>query len=77
MASDPAARLRELDVPDAAIAVLAGVSAKDRARFAETVASAVEADTRRVEQALEATMKLVPAPLRPRARALLFPEGTS
>ena len=77
MASEPAAKLRELDVPDAAIAVFESLPAGDQERFAETVVAAVAADTARIEQALEATMKLVPAPLRPRARALLFPGDDS
>ena len=77
MASEPAAKLRELDVPDAAIAVFESLPAGDQERFAETVVAAVAADTARIEQALEATMKLVPAPLRPRAQALLFPGDDS
>lgn len=77
MPTDAGAILRELDVPDAAVAVLEGLPAEDQTRFAETVQAAIAADTRRVEKALDATLKLVPAPLRPRARALLFPKGDS
>jgi hypothetical protein len=77
VATEPAATLRELEVPDGAIAIFESLPADDQERFAETVAAAAAADTARVEKALEATMKLVPAPLRPRARALLFPGDAS
>jgi hypothetical protein len=77
VATDPGKKLRELGVPDAAVAVLEALPVEDQARFADVVIAAVAADTERVEQALEATIKLVPAPLRPRARALLFPGGRS
>lgn len=77
MATNSGEKLRELGVPDAAVAVLEALPAEDQARFAETVVAAVAVDTERVEKALEATVKLVPAPLRSRARALLFPEDHS
>lgn len=77
MPTDAGAILRNLDVPDAAVAVLEALPAEDQARFAETVQAAIAADTQRVEKALDATLKLVPAPLRPRARAMLFPKAES
>ncbi len=77
MATEPGTTLRDLGVPDAAVAVLEALPPEDQARFTETVVAAVAADTERIEKALNATMKLVPAPLRPRARALLFPESDS
>lgn len=73
MATEAGAILRELDVPDAAVAVLETLPDEDQDRFAHTVVAAVAADTERIEKALAATLRLVPAPLRPRARALLFP----
>lgn len=78
MATDPLTTLRDdLAVPEEALAVLGGLPADDQARFAQTVEAAVTAEIRRVDHALEATLKLVPAPLRARARGLLFPGDAS
>lgn len=78
MATDPLAALRDgVAVPEDALAVLGNLPANDQARLAETVVAAVAADTKRLEAALDATLKLVPLPLRPRARNLLFPGNES
>ncbi len=69
-------RLAEvMDTDPAALDFLRPLTDDEVARLHDLVARSLEAEDQRVRDALQATMRVLPRPLRGRAKKMLFPEG--
>lgn len=74
--SDQLRRLGEaLDAPPGELDYLEPLDEAGLARLHDLVRASLAAEEQRVQEALQATMRFVPRPLRGRAKKLLFPEG--
>ncbi|GAA1912804.1 hypothetical protein [Nocardioides marmoribigeumensis] len=62
-----------LEVPPGEVSFLDRLDAADLSRLREVVAGSLEREARAIDQALEATVRFLPRPLRGRARTMLFP----
>jgi hypothetical protein len=63
-----------LEVPPGEVSFLSKLDGTDLARLHEVVAGSLEREGAAIDEALEATTRFLPRPLRGRARRLLFPE---
>ena len=62
-----------LEVPAGEVSFLSKLDQADLARLHEVVAGSLEREGAAIDEALEATMRFLPRPLRGRARKMLFP----
>lgn len=62
-----------LEVPAGEVAFLDRLDREDLTRLHEVVAATLEREGRAIDEALEATVRFLPRPLRGRAKKLLFP----
>jgi hypothetical protein len=64
-----------MDADDPGLDFLDPLGEKELVRLHELVAGSLRAEEQRVDEALRATMRFLPRPLRGRAGKILFPEG--
>lgn len=64
-----------LEVPAAEVAFLHRLDGADLDRLHDVVAGTLEREGRAIDEALGATVRFLPRPLRGRAKKLLFPGG--
>ena len=62
-----------LDVPPADVSFLRKLDEADLARLPRVVADSLDREGEAIDEALQATMRFLPRPLRGRAEKLLFP----
>ena len=62
-----------LEVPPDEVSFLGRLDEADLARLHDVVAGSLEREAQAIDEALEATMRFLPRPLRGRARKMLFP----
>ena len=63
-----------LEVPPGEVAFLGKLEQADLARLHQVVSGSLEREAAAIDEALEATMRFLPRPLRGRARKMLFPD---
>ena len=62
-----------LEVPRGEVSFLSKLDEADLARLHHVVAGSLDREAEAIDEALEATMRFLPRPLRGRARKMLFP----
>ncbi len=63
-----------LEVPPGQVAFLSSLDEADLARLHRVVSDSLEREAAAIDEALQATMRFLPRPLRGRARKMLFPD---
>ena len=64
-----------LGVPEKKLGMLSGVAQENLAHLRDSINASVAEQEGLIQKGIETGLKVVPAPLRGRARAILFPGG--